>query len=200
MRRGTVRLAVAGATALLAVAGLQTAAQAADRPVVGGLSTITIDPQFTADLQRAGITAEATAPARDEIDPDGRPTVVFPVTDGIIDDQTFRGSVVHAGGIHYTDVRSGHEITLSNVIHVTADSAITAQVDNGPRIEVYRTGPPVEPPVVVDNRFTVRGEALTLTEDGARTLNGALGTTVFSAGAPYGSATATVQLGTPPGD
>jgi hypothetical protein len=199
MLRRSIRLFMAGASAALLLVGAGATAHAAEHPITGGSTAVVLAPSVSRSLERAGIARRATAPAYDKLTVvNGVPTVVstFPITGGTIDDVTLQGTVVQAGGTAYRNLVTRRTITVDDFIVETATGLLTARVNaSGTRIPLYHLDPSASTTTVQGSTVTVSNIAVSLTDVGARTLNRALGTSVFTADTPQGTVSPSFTLG-----
>ncbi len=196
-----IALSKVGATALNAAFGVRafktglslgtvavksTPAQIA---LVGGTTTLQIDPGTAGALTQLGITL-APAPGSTAT-PTG--ALTFTVTGGLVDVKTLAGTIQHSGGLALT--RSGQTISLT-------DPLIT--LGKAPTLGISYSGAPVTIADLDVSRLTTNIDAKTrtitlggavarLNSLAATTLNGLFGTTQIQAGLTIGTASLVAQ-------
>src|SRR3954454_10421128 len=175
-------------------AGLLAPQAASAATIGGGSTTPPTDPATTPARVGAGI---APSPAgRATAAPSGASVAfTFPVTGGFVNLQNLGGKVWHAGGITFTNTATGAAVTVSRFVIDTRAAQLTALVEQGRGtrtaiLDLNVAGATVTPgPTGV----VVGHVAASLTSGAASALNGALGTSVFSAGLTIGTAEATLM-------
>lgn len=183
------------AAAQVRTAGVQAASQEA--PPLGGSTRVTFDPAYSRSLLRAGIVRVATPPARDRLVlVAGRPTVAttFPIVGGTFDPTTLQGTIVQAGGNRYVNVRTGRRVLVDQFVVDSGTGLLSARIDRGVSIPLFQLDKSASTVAVDGPRIVVDGLTFTFTPVGARTLNAALGTTLFSEQTPLGVVRATLDL------
>jgi hypothetical protein len=169
-----------------------TATSAATTPtastsvLVGKQTSVALNPATSQLLKENAITVTAVAPATYS------KTLVWPVSGGQIAGATVTGTIDHNGGFKLTHGEKSVELTTF-VIN-TSTKQVTALVGEK-RIPVYSINTSSEKHqaeaggVIVDS-----GLKLTLTEQAASALNGALAVSAFKAGQVFGTATITLAV------
>ena len=190
-------LALIGAGTAPATAQVRTAA-AQEAPALSGSTRVTADPAFTRSLLHAGIVRFATAPARDRITlaPGGLTVATtFPIVGGTFDPTTNQGTIVQAGGDRYVNVRNGRTVLVDQLVADSGSGLLTARVGGAAeRTPVFALDASASTVTVDGSRVTVDGITFTFTPLGARTLNAALGTTLFSEQTPLGVVRTTLDF------
>jgi hypothetical protein len=206
LRRG--RLAVAGvalaAATLVAVAaapasaGVPAAASPTAVAVTGGQTTTVSTPELGRALLGAGILPLPVGRAKlTAIDLRTLSlTVSLPIVGGTLDPALFfAGDIDHAGGLKFVNLRTLRSVTVSDfVVYNDADPRLVATVNRNPdrKVTLFKvdlsglvlTGGP--------GRLGLGNVGLSITDEGAALLNRKLRTTVFKAGARFGTADTTV--------
>lgn len=186
--RAALVFAAVGAFALLPATGSATGWKAPPSLiVVGGGTTVAVDPGTAAALQSLGVSLAPTGAAK--AGPSG---VTFPVTYGKLDKKTLAGQIRHVGGLELSNATT--KVGLSRYfINIDDASDLTGRVSvNGAhvgRVELFsldlknlkveRKGP----------YLRLSGVGLKLTQGAADALNGAFGVTAFTGGLMFGTAT-----------
>lgn len=203
MRVARTRLALAAAaTALLGLVGSAAPASAAAAPgllkVTGGTTRTVSDPAIGNALLKALILPVPVDGAK-LVSATVKPittTVDLPIAGGRLDPAAFfAGTIKHSGGLKFVRPTALRSVTVSDfAVKIDANPRVIATVNHDPnwRITLF----------TIDlSGLTLGGETgklvlgntkLVLTKQGATTLNDALRTKAFPAGATFATATTTV--------
>jgi hypothetical protein len=149
----------------------------------GGQTDLALDPGAASALSSLGVTPGLVGAAK--ANPDG--TFGFPITGGKVNAKTLAGQVPHVGGISLT--KGATVVTLTDFNIDTRAAQLTAKINGGARAAILSLAldrPTVD---VGDTTVTVGNVTATLTQGAADALNGAFGTTAFTAGLTLGVAT-----------
>lgn len=190
-------LAVLGAATTPAAAEVRSAA-AQEAPSLGGSTRVTFDPAFSRSLLQAGVARFATPPARDRIAlvPGGLTlATTYPIVGGTFDPTTMQGTIVQAGGNRYVNARNGRTVLVDQLVADPGTGLLTARVDGATdRTPLFQLDDSASTVTVDGSRVVVDGLTFTFTPLGARTLNAALGTTLFSEQTPLGVVRTTLDF------
>ena len=147
------------------------------------MTTLILDGALVNELTAAGIELSVIVPATGSV----AEGVQFPViTSRVVTCEDYGAVIGHRGGLRMELGRARVELRRLRITRATgavgafADSATESGVDAF-RVDLDAA---VEP--VLDGVITLRRVPLTLTAEGAATLNAGLGTAAFRAGAPVG--------------
>lgn len=169
-----------------------TATSAATTPtagtsvLVGAHTSVALNPATSQLLKENVITVTAVGPATYS------KTLVLPVSGGQIAVATLAGTIDHNGGIKLSHGEKSVEVTT--FIVDTSTKQVTALIGEQ-RMPVFAINTSSEKRksetggTIVDS-----GLKLTLTEQAASALNGALGVSAFKAGQVFGTATITLAV------
>ena len=196
---------IAGAFAAPAVASTATSAptsaSTSASAVTGGTTRLTIAPGVAGALVGAGVVPLPLAPASASlVDTSAGPTVryAFPITGGSVDLAKVSGAISHSGGLKFYNLANKKSLTVQN-FRVVLGSApkLTGYVPAlHTRIAVFNLSLAKAKITPTDAGVRVANVGATLTAGAAAGLNGALGTSVFSAGLRVGTASVNAELGT----
>jgi len=184
-------LRIAALAVALSIASL--APQAMATPTVstlGGDTQVTLSPTFLGALDSLGVSASPTFPATIR-----RGVARFPIPTGEVDAESFKGEIVHNGGLNlaagaltvnissYVIDTTGGAPVLTGLVKVN-DSLVG-------RIALFDLALSSAPQVRTYGRYgnlRIRDVAVTLNAEAAGALNDVFGVTAFSAGIPIGTA------------
>ncbi len=177
----------------LAAALAFTAGQAAAAPTVntiGGDTRVTLSSTFLGALNTLGVTASPSFPASIR-----NGNARFPIPTGEIDATSYKGEIVHDGGLN---LRAGAlTVNISSfVIDTTGSTPVLtglAKVNDSlvGRITLFNLALGAAPQVQSYGRYgtlRINDVAVTLNAEAAATLNDVFGVTAFTAGIPIGTA------------
>lgn len=180
-------------TAALAAALAFASSHVAAAPTVntlGGDTRVTLSSTFLGALQSLGVSASPSFPASIR-----NGNARFPIPTGEIDAQSFKGEIVHDGGLN---LRAGDlTVTISSFVIDTTGSApvLTGLVKANDsvigRIPLFDLALGSAPQVQSRGRYgslRINDVAVTLNAEAAAALNSAFGVTAFTAGIPIGTA------------
>lgn len=200
------KLAVAGGTAALLVAGagLADAAAATTHPggkvaLRGGHTTVTTGKGIAEALLANDIVPIAISPGAEALQPDLASPVVtltFPVTGGRVGLSPLGGYVNHSGGILFFNTKNDKDVAVSDFTISLKHADLTGIVNGNPRARVV---------VLWLNlshaKLKVRGRVVTATNIGltlsavaAGALDTSLGTTIFTPGLALGTASTQLRI------
>ena len=195
---------IAGAVAAPAAAkpgsaDSSAAATRAVKSVDGGVTRLTIAPGVAKALLGAGIRPLPKAPATaSAIQLNAGKTVryAFRITGGSLNLKKVDGAIWHSGGLQFYNAKNRKSLTVRN-FRVVLGSApkLTGYVPAlNTRIAVFDLN--LAKAKITPTRSGVRVENVSakLTSGAAKGLNGALGTRVFAAGLPVGTASVNAEL------
>lgn len=178
---------------VIAAALAFTAGQAAAAPTVstlGGDTRVTLSSTFLGALDSLGVAASPSFPASIR---NGKAR--FPIPTGEIDAASFKGEIVHNGGLN---LRAGDlTVNISSFVIDTTGSApvltglVKANDSLVGRIVLFDLALGAAPVVQSNGRYgslRINDVAVTLNAEAAAALNGAFGVTAFTAGIPIGTA------------
>lgn len=178
---------------ILAAALAFAAGQAAAAPTVntiGGDTRVTLSSTFLGALNTLGVTASPSFPASIR-----NGNARFPIPTGEIDATSYKGEIVHDGGLN---LRAGAlTVNISSfVIDTTGSTPVLtglAKVNDSlvGRITLFNLALGAAPQVQSYGRYgtlRINDVAVTLNAEAAATLNDVFGVTAFTAGIPIGTA------------
>lgn len=178
---------------ILAAALAFAAGQAAAAPTVntiGGDTRVTLSSTFLGALNTLGVTASPSFPASIR-----NGNARFPIPTGEIDATSYKGEIVHDGGLN---LRAGAlTVNISSFVIDTTGSAPVltglAKVNDSlvGRITLFDLALGAAPQVQSYGRYgtlRINDVAVTLNAEAAATLNDVFGVTAFTAGIPIGTA------------
>ncbi len=178
---------------ILAAALAFAAGQAAAAPTVntiGGDTRVTLSSTFLGALNTLGVTASPSFPASIR-----NGNARFPIPTGEIDATSYKGEIVHDGGLN---LRAGAlTVNISSFVIDTTGSAPVltglAKVNDSlvGRITLFNLALGAAPQVQSYGRYgtlRINDVAVTLNAEAAATLNDVFGVTAFTAGIPIGTA------------
>lgn len=184
------------AVALLAIAVsvllFAPAAQAQNLTLAGGYTQLTTDPGTTKALLGARIVPAPILPSW--VIPttsDGKLALRyrFYITGGQIDGQTLAGQINHSGGLKFVNLKNGKSLAVRSFTIDTTTAQLTAWIPalgvRAPILDLDLSGVQITPGSTYTKVGPVKAQ-LTATAAGA--LNQTLGTSIFSAGTPLGTA------------
>lgn len=149
----------------------------------GGQTDLALDPGAAAALTSLGVTPGLVGPAT--ANPDG--SFAFPITGGRANLKTLAGSITHSGGISLT--KGSTSVALTDFTVDTVAKQLTAVIAGGARAAILDLDLSAPEVGVAGRTVTVGNVPATLTKGAADALNGAFGTTAFTAGLKLGVAT-----------
>ncbi len=178
---------------MLAAALAFAVGQVAAAPTVstiGGDTRVTLSSTFLGALGSLGVTASPSFPASIR-----NGNARFPIPTGEIDATTFKGEIVHNGGLNLTAGTLTVNIS-SFVIDTTGSAPVLtgiAKVNDSlvGRITLFDLALGAAPQVQSFGRYgtlRINDVAVTLNAEAAATLNDVFGVTAFTAGIPIGTA------------
>lgn len=176
------------AAALTLAAGAVSAAPTVS--TIGGDTRVTLSSTFLGALGSLGVTASPSFPASIR-----NGNARFPIPTGEIDAASFKGEIVHNGGLNLTAGTLTVNIS-SFVIDTTGSAPVLtgiAKVNDSlvGRITLFNLALGAAPQVQSYGRYgtlRINDVAVTLNAEAAATLNDVFGVTAFTAGLPIGTA------------
>jgi hypothetical protein len=178
---------------VLAAALAFTAGQVNAAPTVstlGGDTRVTLSSTFLGALDSLGVAASPSFPATIR-----NGNARFPIPTGEIDAETFKGEIVHNGGLN---LRAGAlTVNISSFVIDTTGSApvltglVKANDSLVGRIPLFDLALGSAPQTQSYGRYgnlRINDVAVTLNAEAASALNSAFGVTAFTAGIPIGTA------------
>jgi hypothetical protein len=192
-------LTASAATAASAATSQHAGAQSPAVHVRGGATTVTTAPGVAPALLKNGIVPLATWPATQSVvfSPGGPAArFTFPVTGGRVTASPLGGTIRHAGGILFVNLKNGKDIEVSRFTIDLARAGLTGIVNGNPkaRVPLFRLDLSHATLKAGKHVITARGIGLRLTSVAAKALNAALGTSLFSAGLNLGSARTLLRI------
>jgi Htaa len=116
----------------------------------------------------------------------------FPITGGSLDAATLAGTIDHAGGIKFLNLRNWKSLTLTKFrIEIGANPGLTAEVNRDPSVRVRILDLDLSAARIDKSRLpyvTVKNVGATLTATAAGALNQTLGVELFQEGIKLGTA------------
>jgi hypothetical protein len=186
----------AALTALLAVLLLASHASAAGpgaTSVTGGTTTLKIGGPTAGLLAAADVSIKAVAPATK-----GSSGLKFPISDGRIRPASLLGSINHRGAMRFT--LEGKSIVMRNLrVTVTTKGASMSASFAGQRLTILRLS--LAKAIIRSGgatTVTASNIAATLSQQGARTINKEIGTSLFQAGLKIGTVSMKITLADAP--
>jgi hypothetical protein len=178
---------------LVLAAALTFAGNVSAAPTVntlGGDTRVTLSSTFLGALESLGVSASPSFPASIR-----NGNARFPIPTGEIDAASFKGEIVHDGGLN---LRAGAlTVNISSFVIDTTGSAPVltglAKVNDSlvGRITLFDLALGAAPQVQSQGRYgslRINDVAVTLNAEAAATLNDVFGVTAFTAGIPIGTA------------
>jgi hypothetical protein len=168
--------------------GASAAANAATTPktLVGKQTSVALNPATSQLLKENQIVVTAVAPAT------YHNTLLWPVSGGQIAVATVAGTIQHTGGIRLS--HAGKSVQVTSFLVDTSTDQVTALV-GGQRLPIFAINKSsAKHQTGIGGTILESGLTLTLTEQVASALNGALGTSAFKAGQVFGTATLTLAV------
>lgn len=184
------------AVALLAIAFsfllFAPGARAQDLTLAGGYTQLTTDPGTTKALVNARIVPLPILPSWVIPTTSNGQLALryrFYITGGQIDGQTLAGQINHSGGLKFANLRNGKSLAVRSFTIDTTSAQLTAWIPalgvRAPILDLDLSGIKVTPGTIYTKVGPVPAK---LTAVAAGALNQALGTSLFSAGLPLGTA------------
>jgi hypothetical protein len=160
--------------------------------VVGGGTTVAVDPAAAGALQSLGVALRPIGAA--EAGPSG---VTFPITYGVVNKTTLAGQIRHIGGLELS--KGATTVKLKRFfVNIDASPDLTGRVSvNGSRIGRAELFSLDLSKLVVERKghyLKLSGVGLKLTQGAADALNGAFQTTAFAGGLLFGTATVETHI------
>jgi hypothetical protein len=187
------------ATAASAATSQPARAQGAAAHVRGGTTAVTTAPGVAPALLKNGIVPFATWPGTQSVlfaqsGPAARFT--FPVVGGRVTVSPLGGTIRHAGGILFVNVKNGKNVEVSRFTINLARAGLTGIVNGNPkaRVPLFRLDLAHAKLTAGKHVITASGIGLKLTSVAARALNAALGSKLFSAGLNLGTARTLLRI------
>lgn len=184
---------VPGALASKKGAEPPAAAPAVDLLLARGATTVSLDPGTAGALESLGVAVSPVRPATA-----GKRGISFPITFGVVDGTTLAGQIRHSGGLKA--VQGDTSVYLTRYfIDLDDTPSLTGLVGTAPntgtRVELFDLDLSALEVIPSKRHITLKGVALTLTDDAAAALNGAFGAGAepFTEGLPIGTAKVTAR-------
>ncbi len=183
------RAVLAALLATLLLAAPAGAAGAADTTATGGTTTLKLGGPTAGLLAIAGVSVKAVAPATKSSS-----GLKFPISGGTIRPATLRGSINHRGAIRFG--LGGKSIVLRKPrVTVTTKSASLSATIGGRRISLLRLSlAKAKLSSSGATTATASNIAATLSSQGARAINKAIGTSLFESGLKVGTVSMKITL------
>ena len=190
--RKYVALAVTLLVLTVGFLALASAAQAQTLKLAGGYTQLTTDPGTTKALVANRIVPLPVFPSW--VVPtsvNGRAALQyrFYISGGQIDGSTLAGEIKHTGGLKFVNFRNGKSVTVKSFTIDTNTAQLTAWIPalgvRAPILDLDLSGVQVTPGKVYTKVGPVPAK---LTAVAAGALNASLGTSLFQAGIPFGTA------------
>jgi hypothetical protein len=202
------RLAVVATAGALAVGISIVPAQAtsdATVPISGGVTSVTVNPAVTKTLLENRILPYATDAKTSLVWTKRGATVRygFPITsDSFVtaagNPLTLTGGeIAHTGGVRFVNLRNFKALKVSDFdIRLGEGLLYATKVNNQPaEVPVFKVIPTtLQPTLTADGFAVLSGVRLELTKEAAEALNGSLGTSVFTPGLRFGTATVRADI------
>ena len=199
------RVAVVAALAGLVIGPVAgtTAASASTGPaqvrLTGGTTSVTTAPGIAEALLGHGIVPIATLPGTEGARISGSGVAVrfnFPVTGGWLNAAKLRGTIWHKGGILFVAPATGKQIKVSRFVISVHQGVLTAEVNGNPKVRVPLLRLSLAHATIHAGRHYVRisGIVLTLTGAAASALDSTFGTTLFTPGLKFGTASTVLRF------
>ena len=185
------------------VAGTTTAASASTSPaqvrLTGGDTSVTTAPGIAGALLGHGIVPIATLPGTEGARVGSGGVAVrftFPVTGGWLNAAKLRGTIWHKGGILFVAPATGKQIKVSRFVISVHQGVLTAEVNGNPKVRVPLLRLSLAHATIHAGRHYVRisGIVLTLTKAAASALDTTFGTTLFTPGLKFGTASTVLRF------
>ena len=187
---------VALAVTLLVLAvgffALSSAAQAQTLKLAGGYTQLTTDPGTTKALVANKIVPLPVFPSwvvPTSVNGQAALQYRFYINGGQIDGTTLAGEIKHSGGLKFVNFRNGKSVTVRSFTIDTNTAQLTAWIPalgvRAPILDLDLSGVQVTPGKVYTKVGPVPAK---LTAVAAGALNSSLGTSLFQAGIPLGTA------------
>lgn len=188
MTRSRVLTAALMATAALALALSSCSSSSSDESfdVTGHQTTLSIGPTAKEQLERAGVTIKAVAPAKAAADGG----IVFPVTGGSIRKSDLKGSVKHSGGLTFSTTEG--TLTFTDPTIDTTSGLMSATVQGNVNTVLQLTPLKLDSPT--GTSVVVSGTASTLFSGFSVLVDQALGVTPFQPNQQLGPVIAEVSF------
>lgn len=205
-KRLAVAVALAGVFAG-GTAGLASASTATAQPqwghstvhLTGGTTKVTTAPGIAAALLGHGIVPLATLPGTEgaAIPASGvAVTFAFPVTGGNVNLKKVTGTISHSGGILFIAPASGKEIAVSGFVINLNKGVLTGIVNGNPKARVPLFSLSLAKAKIAAGKHVVyvSGIVVTLTKTAAGALDATFGTTLFTPGLEFGTASTQIKF------
>lgn len=185
---------ISAAVLLLAVAflALSASAQASTLKLAGGYTQLTTDPGTTKALIAKGILPLPVFPSwviPTQVDGKLALSYRFYITGGEIDSETLAGEIQHSGGLKFVNLTNGKSLTVRDFTIDTANAQLTAYLPALDKRAPILSLDLYKKQVTPGSIYTKVGPVpAVLTEIAAQVLNVNLGTSLFAAGLPIGTA------------
>jgi hypothetical protein len=173
---------------VLALVGVGTGAGTANAAgIVSGTGTLTVSQSYLLTLARAHIFVTANSAQSVTYNRTAKTvTVVYSVTGGDANVNTFAGAVQYRGGITLYDWATGKKVQLGSLQFDLFNDQFDGTASDGTVVNVLDTDG-VQAATANGPAQTFTASALTIDAGGASYLDSALGTTAFNAGDQVGS-------------
>jgi hypothetical protein len=168
-------------------------APAVDLLLARGATTVQLDAGTAEALTSLDVALTPVRPAYA-----GKKGISFPITFGVVDGATLAGQIRHSGGLKATQGDTAVYLTRY-FIDIDDTPSLTGLVgaapNTGDRVELFDLDLTNLEVIPGKRHITLKGVALTLTDDAATALNGAFGDGAepFAEGLPIGTATVTAR-------
>lgn len=180
------------------VVGTASPAQAAPVTLTkGGSTTITTAPGVAATLLQQGIVAYTTGKGRTTVvtSPALAVSYAFPVSGGTVDLDNFVGTVNHRGGLVLVNVKKLKPLAVTDFVYDLEASTLSARVEGtSTRVALFDIVAGNAETIFNPKNITLRGLELRVSEAGAAAVNSALGTTFFTPGLSFATATTVLNI------
>lgn len=171
------------------------ASAAATHQIRSGTTTVSTAPGVAKALLGQGIAAFVTSPGSQttkNLAATTGPVVVgsYPARSGSIGVGPLRGTVNHVGGLLMANLKTGiGQVLVDNFAIDLKAKQLTARVPAlGTRVAIFSLNLSKAKAAVTGHVFTASGIILRVTATAAQALNTSLGTTIFTAGMTFGTA------------
>jgi hypothetical protein len=186
------------------VAGVASASAATKVPVSasqvwlkGGDTSVTTAPGIATALLGHGIAPVAVLPATEGASLSGGVAVrfTFPVTGGSVNLAKLTGTIDHQGGILFVAPGTSKQIEVSDFVINVQKGVLTAEVNGSAKTRVPLLKLSLAHASIHKGWHSVKisGIVLTLTKTAASALDTTFGTTLFTAGLEFGTASTTLK-------
>lgn len=167
--------------------------------LTGGDTSVTTAPGIAAALLGHGIVPLATLPGTQGAQIGSGGVAVrftFPVTGGWVNLATLHGTIWHQGGILFLAPATGKQIAVSDFVISVHQGVLTAEVNGNPKARVPLLRLSLAHAAVQSGQHYVRisGIVLTLTGAAASALDATFGTTLFTPGLEFGTASTLLRF------